>query len=219
MGANSGKPSRVFQSLYIGGEPVLDDPVWFETNGVTHVVSMCWRTVGDDVAVDRKNILHLDVADVPSVDILPLLDQTTLFIHKARLAGGRVFVHCSAGVSRSSTVVIAYLMGWLDVPFARALEILSWARPVVNPNLGFQHQLLRWERSSRLAELKTTMAADRTTSSLYESDLGTIEDLCAQTRRSAEKSARQRQRLYEQHLRRQKHFEGRERERTPEAID
>ncbi len=55
-------------------------------------------------------------------------------------------MHCVAGVSRSATVVVGYLMckrGW---GFQRALSAVLDARPWVSPNLGFRAQLRELER-------------------------------------------------------------------------
>jgi protein-tyrosine phosphatase len=57
-----------------------------------------------------------------------------------------VFVHCVAGVSRSATVVIGYLMwknGWgYQRAFGAVLDCRSW----VSPNKGFRAQLQEFER-------------------------------------------------------------------------
>lgn len=60
--------------------------------------------------------------------------------------GGGVLVHCFAGVSRSSTCVIAYLMQEKDMSFEEAFSYASKRRPVIFPNMGFQRQLTEFER-------------------------------------------------------------------------
>ena len=45
--------------------------------------------------------------------------------------GGGVLVHCQAGMSRSATVVIAYLMKELDIDQVQALDMVREKRPVV----------------------------------------------------------------------------------------
>ena len=47
---------------------------------------------------------HLEVVDVESADLLSHLPELCDFIDQARAAGGAVYVHCAAGVSRSATV-------------------------------------------------------------------------------------------------------------------
>lgn len=54
-------------------------------------------------------------------------------------------MHCFAGVSRSSTIVISYLMKKLNWSFKQALDHVRKQRWVVNPNPGFVRQLRRYE--------------------------------------------------------------------------
>ncbi|KXZ43410.1 hypothetical protein GPECTOR_91g564 [Gonium pectorale] len=65
---------------------------------------------------------------------------------KAGNGGGSVvLVHCAAGMSRSATVVIAYLMASERLPYDSAFRDVKTARPCVYPNLGFLFQLWEWE--------------------------------------------------------------------------
>lgn len=64
--------------------------------------------------------------------------------------GHRVLVHCDAGVSRSASFVIAYLMRTHGMSLRSALDHVQQSRPVIEPNLGFRSQLaaleLTWRR-------------------------------------------------------------------------
>lgn len=62
------------------------------------------------------------------------------------LAGGRVLVHCRAGVSRSATIVIAYQMWKQKVGVKAAVEATRKARWGVMPNPGFLCQLMEYEQ-------------------------------------------------------------------------
>uniref|UniRef100_A0A8C2WHZ3 protein-tyrosine-phosphatase n=1 Tax=Cyclopterus lumpus TaxID=8103 RepID=A0A8C2WHZ3_CYCLU len=57
-----------------------------------------------------------------------------------------VLVHCQAGVSRSATIVIAYLMKHTLMTMTDAYKYVRSRRPVVSPNLNFMGQLLEFER-------------------------------------------------------------------------
>jgi predicted protein tyrosine phosphatase len=58
-----------------------------------------------------------------------------------------VFIHCVAGVSRSTTLVIAYLMRSEGLSAAAAVEAVRAVRPEARPNAGFLEQLLDWENT------------------------------------------------------------------------
>lgn len=68
-------------------------------------------------------------------------DATYSFISSAISSGGIVLVHCLAGVSRSASVVIAYVMKDLGITYAAARTHVCRARPIVDPNSGFDKQL------------------------------------------------------------------------------
>ena len=86
------------------------------------------------------------MCDVPHENLVPHLDNATLFIHEAVSSGGKVFVHCMAGVSRSATVLAAYLIRFHGLSPDEAIALLIERRPIVNPNPGFRKQLEDYHR-------------------------------------------------------------------------
>ncbi|XP_042567410.1 uncharacterized protein si:dkey-175m17.7 [Cyprinus carpio] len=65
---------------------------------------------------------------------------------EAHQCGRGVLVHCQAGVSRSATIVIAYLMKHTLMTMTDAYKYVRSRRPIVSPNLNFMGQLLEFER-------------------------------------------------------------------------
>lgn len=59
----------------------------------------------------------------------------------------KVLVHCVQGISRSSTLVSAYLMRHKGWGAEQALEHLQRVRPIICPNDGFRLQLKQFEMS------------------------------------------------------------------------
>ena len=59
----------------------------------------------------------------------------------------KILVHCIAGVSRSATVILYYLMTRtsMDLNLAQALRMVRQVRPIVSPNHGFMRLLCRVE--------------------------------------------------------------------------
>lgn len=55
--------------------------------------------------------------DTPAEDILCVLYDCLDYIDAALQSGGRILVHCSQGVSRSATIVIAYIMWRSGKPY------------------------------------------------------------------------------------------------------
>ena len=71
----------------------------------------------------------LDLQDIPNENISRYFDETVRWMSTAIDYGGKVFVHCWAGISRSSTIVIAFLMYKLCINMDSAMLIVRRARP------------------------------------------------------------------------------------------
>ena len=83
--------------------------------------------------------------DEPGARLSVHFKDTGAFIHEAIQGGGVVLVHCFAGVSRSSSVVIAYLMHYHGMSYMQAFSHVKTRRSWICPNYGFVNQLKRYE--------------------------------------------------------------------------
>ena len=88
----------------------------------------------------------IGILDMPYVNIMKYFPSAIQFIKDAIKSGGTVFVHCFAGISRSSSCIIAYLMQEHDMQFYEAMSYTRKRRPIIFPNYGFQRQLMDFER-------------------------------------------------------------------------
>ena len=59
---------------------------------------------------------------------------------------GCTLVHCMAGISRSATVCIAYLIKHMDWDLQKAFGFLKAKRSCVAPNLSFMGQLMKFQQ-------------------------------------------------------------------------
>ena len=83
--------------------------------------------------------------DSETQDIKQYFDQSGKFIDDAIKNGGRVMVHCHAGISRSSSIILAYLIKYKNMSFDEALATAQKKREKINPNPGFVKQLKEYE--------------------------------------------------------------------------
>lgn len=90
--------------------------------GITHVVNvtpgMCH--------VPQVVYFHVPISDSSNVSINDHFESTYQFIDNAISSGGRVYVHCVAGVSRSSTIVIHYVMRKSRMPLYDAYRLVCF---------------------------------------------------------------------------------------------
>jgi len=89
--------------------------------------------------------------DNPKVDIKSYFSLTNKFIEKYRKERS-VLVHCAAGISRSATVIIAYVMYKLKLGFNDAYSFVQERHPITDPNFGFICQLHQYEKEIKGVE-------------------------------------------------------------------
>ena len=88
----------------------------------------------------------INIDDHDRCDIMDHFDSCIAFINKHRKQGISVYVHCAAGVSRSATIVIAYLMKEYKLGYESAFRKLKLCRPIIDPNNGFRKQLKEFQK-------------------------------------------------------------------------
>lgn len=94
---------------------------------------------------------RVDVEDMSREPIELFWPEATEFIHSWLQQGKPVLVHCRAGVSRSGSTVLAYLVAQRGYSLHDAFRLVRNRRPVVTPNLGFMEKLSEFEATTRQA--------------------------------------------------------------------
>ncbi|RKP38024.1 dual specificity phosphatase, partial [Dimargaris cristalligena] len=79
-------------------------------------------------------------------DLSDYFERAFTYIDQARASGASVLVHCQLGVSRSASLVIAYVMRTLRLRFQEAYQHVQGKSPNVCPNLSLTYQLLDLEK-------------------------------------------------------------------------
>eukprot|EP01122_Echinamoeba_exundans_P008978 TRINITY_DN306_c0_g1_i4.p1 TRINITY_DN306_c0_g1~~TRINITY_DN306_c0_g1_i4.p1 ORF type:complete len:214 (-),score=21.09 TRINITY_DN306_c0_g1_i4:311-952(-) len=139
-----GEPNLIIEGLYLGNGRHGSSSSLLESLGVTRVVNVTpYLSRNMPKQVD---VLHVDIHDHPAVDISAHFDRVFEFIDAGVSdCRQRVLVHCEMGMSRSSTMVIMYLMRALRMPLRDALCFTRLRRPITNPNNGFMRHLSELE--------------------------------------------------------------------------
>lgn len=95
----------------------------------------------------------LEDEDTQSIE--NVFEEINAIIAKHAAANEPVFVHCAAGVSRSATIVMAYIMQTMKKTYKQSFEYVQSRRLVVCPNDGFVTQLRSYEKQLRQQGLLT----------------------------------------------------------------
>lgn len=137
--------SRIAEHIYLGSDAVAKNREILRQNGITHVLNCVGFVCPEYFKIDLV-YKTLWLQDSPSEDITSILYDVFDYFEDVREQGGRVLVHCCQGVSRSTSLVIAYLMWREGQSFEDAFQYVKAARGVTNPNMGFACQLLQCQK-------------------------------------------------------------------------
>ena len=132
--------SQIQPLLYMGNRLGAQDAETLKTLGVKNIVMIQSIEVAP-FHPDMFNYHCIWIKDTSYSNITKHLPSAVRFIHSSILKQEAVFVHCDAGVSRSGTVVLAYLMATRQIGLYEALKIARAGRGCVFPNDGFIAQL------------------------------------------------------------------------------
>ncbi|XP_051546532.1 dual specificity protein phosphatase 16 [Myxocyprinus asiaticus] len=147
-------PTRILPHLYLGCQRDVLNKDLMQQNDIAYVLNASNTCPKPDFIPD-SHFLRVPVNDSFCEKILPWLDKSVEFIEKAKACNARVLVHCLAGISRSATIAIAYIMKRMDMTLDEAYRFVKEKRPTISPNFNFLGQLLDFEKKLKcVSELK-----------------------------------------------------------------
>jgi len=135
-------PDRVLHSLFLGSQEAALNRNGLLARQITHVL-----TVGKDLKQPfRQDITYklVEAWDDPNEELYQHFEHCIDFIDAGR-AAGCVLIHCAAGISRSATITIAYVMKEEGLNLRDAFGLV-YSKHYICPNEGFLRQLMRWEQ-------------------------------------------------------------------------
>uniref|UniRef100_A0A8C6L753 Dual specificity protein phosphatase n=1 Tax=Nothobranchius furzeri TaxID=105023 RepID=A0A8C6L753_NOTFU len=90
---------------------------------------------------------QIPISDHWSQNLSQFFPEAISFIDEARSKKCGILVHCLAGISRSVTVTVAYLMQKLNLSLNDAYDFVKRKKSNISPNFNFMGQLLDFERT------------------------------------------------------------------------
>ncbi|KAJ8338034.1 hypothetical protein SKAU_G00370000 [Synaphobranchus kaupii] len=138
--------SPILPFLFLGNERDAQDLELLLRLNISFVVNVTTHLPLYHLATGLVHYKRLPATDSSKQNLRQYFEEVFEFIEEAHQSGRGVLVHCQAGVSRSATIVIAYLMKHTLMTMTDAYKYVRSRRPVVSPNLNFMGQLLEFER-------------------------------------------------------------------------
>ena len=118
----------------------------FANIGITHVIN-CAADYSDDYHKDKGVVYKsYHLKDHIREDIACIFYDAIQFLSEAKAAGGKCYVHCVQGISRSATICIAFMILTERMTYNAAYERVKSRRACANPNMTFIQQLMWFEK-------------------------------------------------------------------------
>ncbi|XP_054758920.2 dual specificity protein phosphatase 10-like [Lytechinus pictus] len=138
--------TQILPHLYVGNEVDAANLDLLRLHGISHVLNVTNSVPCFHEGESAMRYMRIPVRDNGLINLRVHFQAALEFIEEARRRNARVLVHCHAGISRSSTVVIAYVMKHMNQPMTQAYQFVKSKRPIIAPNLGFVGQLMEFEQ-------------------------------------------------------------------------
>jgi protein-tyrosine phosphatase len=147
-------PTEELGGIYLGNYDAASDITLLKKHKIGAVLTVA---AGTGLRYHPDAVSSHDVIpamDVDYYDMTKHFDRCFDFIDKTRRSTS-VLVHCWAGVSRSATIVITYLMKKYDFSFDEAHSFVKKKRKQIYPNPGFVRQMRSFDSQLRIKRNKT----------------------------------------------------------------
>ncbi|XP_045765065.1 dual specificity protein phosphatase Mpk3 [Maniola jurtina] len=151
-------PIEILPNLYLGNSTNSEDCEALARHNIKYVLNVTpdlpntFEAEGCGI-----NYLKIPIADHWSQNLAVHFPQAIRFIEEAMAARCGVLVHCVAGVSRSVTVTLAYLMQRHRLSLRDAFELVRSRKTDIAPNFHFMRQLHSFERDLGLHERSASL--------------------------------------------------------------
>lgn len=139
--------NKIIPRLYLGDDFVARKKETLVEHKITHILNL---TINIPNKFEPEICyLKINILDSERQDIQKYFDETFEFIDNAlKNKNNSVLVHCNAGISRSASFVIAYLIRkGIFKSYQDAYSHVKKCRPLIAPNQGFVKQLQQLESS------------------------------------------------------------------------
>uniref|UniRef100_A0A1B6F2Q1 Dual specificity protein phosphatase n=2 Tax=Cuerna arida TaxID=1464854 RepID=A0A1B6F2Q1_9HEMI len=139
-------PVEILPHLFLGNAANSEDIESLSKHGIKYILNVTPDLPNVFEECGSFKYMQIPIADHWSQNLASFFPQAIEFIEEARGQEKGVLVHCLAGVSRSVTITVAYLMAKLNMSLNDAFNLVRARKTNVAPNFHFMEQLHTFER-------------------------------------------------------------------------
>ncbi|XP_029457505.1 dual specificity protein phosphatase 6 isoform X2 [Rhinatrema bivittatum] len=144
-------PVEILPYLYLGCAKDSTNLDVLEEFGIKYILNVTPNLPNLFENAGEFRYKQIPISDHWSQNLSQFFPEAISFIGKSSGQSCGVLVHCLAGISRSVTVTVAYLMQKLNLSMNDAYDIVKTKKSNISPNFNFMGQLLDFERTLGLS--------------------------------------------------------------------
>ena len=146
---------EVSDRLFVGSFDASRNTNMIQNVGISHIVRIMSPGIKTGPQMPQVRYLIIRLNDDDDSQIKPLFRKCSRFIARALAnRNNRVLVHCVMGISRSVSLVCAYLMKSKGWSAQKTLDHIRMTRLEADPNAGFRQQLVEYEWGLQLTNYR-----------------------------------------------------------------
>lgn len=168
-------PVQILPHLYLGSEKDSSDLDILKKYGISYILNVTHDKPNSFEHLPGFKYKKLPVEDNWRANLSDMFPEAFEFIDEGITQNRGVLIHCLAGVSRSVTVTIAYLISALNMTLNEAYDFVKQRKPSVNPNLNFMGQLLEFERQLRTPQTPSSTTSTLSSHSSLDSEVDVVD--------------------------------------------
>ena len=132
--------TEIVPRVFIGNAENARNLNWLQKHKISHIVNATVEV--PNYYISRFSYHNMNMIDLPIQSLSPKIQKAYTYINNAlENPYNRVLIHCNAGVSRSSSTLIYFLMKKYNLSFLQAYQYVKNVYPKANPNSGFLEEL------------------------------------------------------------------------------
>ena len=133
--------NKINEKIYLGGIDGAREINYLKQEGITHILSLAGKIFSINYEKGTFITKIIEIMDFTNENIFKYFKECIQFIENSK----KIYIHCMAGVSRSASIVIAYLMYKEHKKYFQIYSEVKKKRSIIRPNFGFVFQLKYFE--------------------------------------------------------------------------
>ena len=133
--------NEIIDNIYVGNYKFALDANLMIKEGITHILN-CGNGLKN--FYENNNIfkyLYIPLYDSESQKLEKYLEKSNNFIKEGSENNNKILIHCGAGMSRSVTLCLMYMIMEKKYKFSEAYRVVKEKRKCAIPNSGFRKLL------------------------------------------------------------------------------